>query len=65
VKDLGLVREEAYRAGVPLLLGALAEQRFLEASARGLGDADMAVLVQLYEEAAGQSLVAGAVSQTS
>jgi 3-hydroxyisobutyrate dehydrogenase-like beta-hydroxyacid dehydrogenase len=65
VKDLGLVREEAYRAGVPLLLGALAEQRFLEASARGLGDADMAALVQLYEEAAGQSLVAGAVSQTS
>ena len=38
---------------MPLLLGALAEQRFVEASARGMGDQDMASLVKLWEEPAG------------
>jgi 3-hydroxyisobutyrate dehydrogenase-like beta-hydroxyacid dehydrogenase len=53
LKDLGLIHDQAKGAGVPLLLGALAEQRFLEAKSRGLGDQDMAALVRLWEEAAG------------
>jgi 3-hydroxyisobutyrate dehydrogenase-like beta-hydroxyacid dehydrogenase len=53
LKDLGLIHDEAKAAGVPLLLGGLAEQRFLEASARGLGGEDMAALVKLWESAAG------------
>jgi len=53
LKDLGLIHDEAKAAGVPLLLGGLAEQRFLEAAARGLGAEDMAALVKLWEAAAG------------
>jgi 3-hydroxyisobutyrate dehydrogenase/2-hydroxy-3-oxopropionate reductase len=53
LKDLGLIHDEAKTAGVPLLLGGLAEQRFLEARARGFGGEDMAALVKLWEEAAG------------
>src|SRR5437763_10421729 len=53
LKDLGLIHDEAKGANVPLLLGSLAEQRFLEAAARGHGDEDMAALVRLWEEAAG------------
>jgi len=53
LKDLGLIHDEAKAGGVPLLLGALAEQRFSEARARGMGDEDMAALVKLWEEAAG------------
>ncbi len=53
LKDLGLIHDEAKGAQVPLLLGALAEQRFLEAKARGMGDEDMAVLVKLWEDPAG------------
>jgi 3-hydroxyisobutyrate dehydrogenase-like beta-hydroxyacid dehydrogenase len=53
LKDLGLIHDEAKNAQVPLLLGALAEQRFLEARARGLGEEDMAALVKLWEEPAG------------
>jgi 3-hydroxyisobutyrate dehydrogenase/2-hydroxy-3-oxopropionate reductase len=53
LKDLGLIHDEAKAANVPLLLGSVAEQRFLEARARGLGDNDMAALVRLWEEAAG------------
>jgi 3-hydroxyisobutyrate dehydrogenase-like beta-hydroxyacid dehydrogenase len=53
LKDLGLIHDEAKNADVPLLLGALAEQRFLEARARGLGEQDMASLVRLWEEPAG------------
>jgi len=53
LKDLGLIHDEAKAAGVPLLLGGLAEQRFLEARTRGLGEEDMAALVKLWEEAAG------------
>ena len=53
LKDLGLIHDEAKAAGVPLLLGGLAEQRFLEARARGLGGEDMAALVKLWEEVAG------------
>jgi 3-hydroxyisobutyrate dehydrogenase-like beta-hydroxyacid dehydrogenase len=53
LKDLGLIHDEAKGANVPLLLGALAEQRFLEARAKGMGENDMAALVRLWEEAAG------------
>jgi 3-hydroxyisobutyrate dehydrogenase-like beta-hydroxyacid dehydrogenase len=53
LKDLGLIHDEARAGGVPLLLGALAEQRFSEARARGMGDEDMSALVKLWEEPAG------------
>ena len=53
LKDLGLIHDEARAAGTPLLLGGLAEQRFLEAASRSLGDQDMAALVRLSEEPAG------------
>src|SRR5467141_1772523 len=53
LKDLGLILDQAKGAGVPLLLGALTEQRFLEACARGLAEEDMAALVKLWEEPAG------------
>ena len=53
LKDLGLIHDEARNGGIPLLLGALAEQRFSEARARGMGDEDMAALVKLWEEPAG------------
>lgn len=53
LKDLGVIHDEAKAAGVPLFLGALAEQRFAEASARGMGKDDMASLVKLWEEPAG------------
>lgn len=53
LKDLGLIHDEAKAGGIPLLLGGLVEQRFSEASARGLGDEDMAALVKLWEEPAG------------
>src|SRR6185436_19543994 len=53
LKDLGLIHDEAKAAQVPLLLGGLAEQRFLEARARGMADEDMAALVKLWEEPAG------------
>jgi 3-hydroxyisobutyrate dehydrogenase-like beta-hydroxyacid dehydrogenase len=58
LKDLGLIHDEAKAAGVPLLLGALAEQRFSEARARGMGDEDMAALVKLWEEPAGVNVAA-------
>ena len=53
LKDLGIIHAEAKSAQVPLLLGGLAEQRFLEAAGRGLADQDMAALVRLWEEPAG------------
>ena len=53
LKDLGVIHDEAKAANVPLLLGAVAEQRFLEARARGMGENDMSTLVRLWEDAAG------------
>ena len=53
LKDLGLIHDEARANGVPLYLGAFAEQRFSEAFARGMGADDMASLVKLWEEPAG------------
>ena len=52
LKDLGIIHDEAKGAQVPLFLGAVAEQRFLEAAGRGLGEEDMAALVKLWEEPA-------------
>ena len=48
-----MIHDEAKAAQVPLLLGALVEQRFLEAKGRGMADEDMAALVKLWEEPAG------------
>jgi 3-hydroxyisobutyrate dehydrogenase-like beta-hydroxyacid dehydrogenase len=59
LKDLGLIHDEARGAGTPLLLGALAEQRFGEASARQMGDQDMSALVRLSEEPSGITLGQG------
>jgi 3-hydroxyisobutyrate dehydrogenase/2-hydroxy-3-oxopropionate reductase len=56
LKDLGLIHDEAKGVNVPLLLGSVAEQRFLEAVGRGHGDEDMAALVRLWEEAAGTTV---------
>jgi 3-hydroxyisobutyrate dehydrogenase-like beta-hydroxyacid dehydrogenase len=56
LKDLGVIHHEASSANVPLLLGALTEQRFLEARARGMDDQDMASLVRLWEEPTGITL---------
>jgi 3-hydroxyisobutyrate dehydrogenase/2-hydroxy-3-oxopropionate reductase len=53
LKDLGIIHAEAKGAQVPLLLGGLAEQRFVEACGRGLAEEDMAALVKLWEEPAG------------
>jgi 3-hydroxyisobutyrate dehydrogenase/2-hydroxy-3-oxopropionate reductase len=53
LKDLGLIHDEARAANVPLLLGGLAEQRFVEARGKGWNDEDMAALVKLWEEPAG------------
>jgi 3-hydroxyisobutyrate dehydrogenase/2-hydroxy-3-oxopropionate reductase len=52
LKDLGLIQHEALAAGVPLPLGALTQQLFVEAVGRGLESDDMAALVQLWEEPA-------------
>jgi 3-hydroxyisobutyrate dehydrogenase-like beta-hydroxyacid dehydrogenase len=57
LKDLGLIHDEAKTGGIPLLLGALVEQRFSEARARGFGDEDMAALVKLWEEPSGALVV--------
>lgn len=56
LKDLGIIHDEAKAAQVPLLLGALAEQRFLEAMGRGFAEEDMASLVKLWEEPAGATV---------
>jgi 3-hydroxyisobutyrate dehydrogenase-like beta-hydroxyacid dehydrogenase len=56
LKDLGIIHDEAKAAQVPLLLGALAEQRFLEAMGRGFAEEDMASLVKLWEEPAGTTV---------
>jgi len=55
-KDLGVIHDEARRCSVPVVLGALAEQFFLEAAARGWSGDDMAALVRLWEEPAGITL---------
>jgi 3-hydroxyisobutyrate dehydrogenase-like beta-hydroxyacid dehydrogenase len=61
LKDLGVIHDEARAAQVPLLLGALAEQRFVEAVTRGLGEQDMAAIVSLWEEASATRIGASAL----
>jgi 3-hydroxyisobutyrate dehydrogenase-like beta-hydroxyacid dehydrogenase len=48
-KDLSIIHGEAEAAGVPLLLGALVEQYYLEAKARGWAGEDMSALIKFWE----------------
>jgi 3-hydroxyisobutyrate dehydrogenase-like beta-hydroxyacid dehydrogenase len=48
-KDLSIIHAEAVNAGVPLFLGGLVEQWFLEAKARGWTAEDMASLVKFWD----------------
>ena len=48
-KDLSIIHCEAETAGVPLLLGGLVEQYYLEAKARGWTGEDMAALVKFWD----------------
>ncbi len=65
LKDLGLIHSEAVSTRTPLLLGALAEQLFVEASARGMAGDDMASLVRIAEQAAGSEVGRGATAARS
>ena len=49
LKDIGLILDEARELGIPLPLGALVEQRLIEARDAGLGDEDIAALIKLQE----------------
>ncbi len=51
-KDLSIIHSEAKDAGVPLLLGGLVEQYYLEAGARGWNAEDMAALVKFWDRQA-------------
>ncbi len=51
-KDLSIIHSEAQDAGVPLLLGGLVEQYYLEAKARGWTGEDMAALVKFWDRQA-------------
>lgn len=48
-KDLSIIHSEAALAGVPLLLGGLVEQCYLEAKARGWAGEDMSSLVKFWD----------------
>jgi 3-hydroxyisobutyrate dehydrogenase-like beta-hydroxyacid dehydrogenase len=48
-KDLSIIHSEAAGAGVPLLLGGLVEQCYLEAKARGWAGEDMSALVKFWD----------------
>lgn len=48
-KDLSIIHSEAATAGVPLFLGGLVEQWFLEANARGWTGDDMSSLVRFWD----------------
>jgi 3-hydroxyisobutyrate dehydrogenase-like beta-hydroxyacid dehydrogenase len=50
-KDLSIIHTEAMDAGVPLFLGGLAQQCFLEATARGWNREDMSALIKLWDRA--------------
>jgi 3-hydroxyisobutyrate dehydrogenase-like beta-hydroxyacid dehydrogenase len=51
-KDLSIIHAEAVNAGVPLFLGGLVEQWFLEAKARGWTGDDMSSLVRFWDRPA-------------
>ena len=60
-KDLSIIHAEALSAGVPLLLGGLVEQCYLEAKARGWAGEDMSALVKFWDrEADGSAAPASA-----
>jgi 3-hydroxyisobutyrate dehydrogenase/2-hydroxy-3-oxopropionate reductase len=48
-KDLSIIHAEAVNAGVPLFLGGLVEQCYLEAKARGWAGEDMSALVKFWD----------------
>ncbi|MFI5285901.1 MAG: NAD(P)-dependent oxidoreductase [Candidatus Dormibacteria bacterium] len=48
-KDLSIIHAEAVASGVPLLLGGLVEQLYLEAKARGWAGEDMTALVKFWD----------------
>jgi 3-hydroxyisobutyrate dehydrogenase-like beta-hydroxyacid dehydrogenase len=48
-KDLSIIHSEAANAGVPLFLGGLVEQWFLEAKARGWTEQDMSSVVKFWD----------------
>ena len=48
-KDLSIIHSEAMDAGVPLFLGGLVEQCYLEAKARGWAGEDMSALVKFWD----------------
>ncbi len=52
LKDLGLAADAARQAKQPVALGALAQQLFQMASARGLGALDFSAIIKLYEGSA-------------
>jgi 3-hydroxyisobutyrate dehydrogenase/2-hydroxy-3-oxopropionate reductase len=54
-KDLSIIHSEAARAGVPLLLGGLVEQCYLEAKARGWAGEDMSSLVKFWDREGSES----------
>jgi len=47
LKDLHLLLETAYAAGLPLPLAAAAKERYNDARARGLGDADFSAVCEV------------------
>jgi 3-hydroxyisobutyrate dehydrogenase-like beta-hydroxyacid dehydrogenase len=51
-KDLSIIHAEAVDAGVPLLVGGLVEQCYLEAKARGWAGEDMSALVKFWDRQA-------------
>jgi 3-hydroxyisobutyrate dehydrogenase-like beta-hydroxyacid dehydrogenase len=52
-KDLSIIHAEAIQAGVPLLIGGLVEQYYLEAKARGWTGEDMSALVKFWDRQSG------------
>ncbi len=55
-KDLSIIHAEAVDAGVPLLVGGLVEQCYLEAKARGWAGEDMSALVKFWDRQAESSV---------
>jgi len=48
-KDLSIIHSEAVNGGVPLFLGGLVQQWFLEAKARGWAGDDMSSVVKFWD----------------
>ena len=55
IKDLGLVEELEHEWGLPLPLAKRAREMLQEAERRGMGDMDIAALLTLLEQKAGQA----------